>query len=266
MWTDLVGLSSDLVSYTFTVTSAVQSGSVYRFRYRAKNIHGWGPFSDNLILYAAKVPDTVTSVTVTHEGTFVKITWSLPASNGGLPILGYRVLIEEQDGDYSETVLHCDGSDMTIRANRYCLIPMSILVSPPYNLPLLDTIYATVEAFNLVGYSTPSALNAPGAVILTEPLSPPGAPYRVDSGTTDTRIQVNFDNLVSPNNGGSTIISLNLEWDRGTNTWTSLIGGTYNSLITTFTVTGLTPGSYYKFRYRASNLFGWGSYSAESTI
>lgn len=59
---------------------------------------------------------------------------------------------------------------------------------------------------------------------------------------------------------------MNLEWDKGTGDWISLIGGTYNSLLTTFTVTGLTPGHNYNFRYRAKNDFGWGPYSNIATI
>jgi hypothetical protein len=59
---------------------------------------------------------------------------------------------------------------------------------------------------------------------------------------------------------------LHLEWDRGIGVWTSLIGGSYNSLISTFIVTGLTPGQTYNFRYRALNAFGWGYYSDNSTI
>lgn len=57
-----------------------------------------------------------------------------------------------------------------------------------------------------------------------------------------------------------------MQWDLGVGTWTSLIGETYNSLSATFTVTGLTPGNVYNFRYRALNIFGWGAYSGVSSI
>lgn len=57
IWTDLIGLGSDSLLTTFTVTSSISVGDIYRFRYRAKNIHGWGPYSDALLLYAARVPD-----------------------------------------------------------------------------------------------------------------------------------------------------------------------------------------------------------------
>ena len=68
--------------------------------------------------------------------------------------------------------------------------------------------------------------------------------------------------------GGSSITSYSLEWDSGTGgaSFTSLIGETSDNIATfTYTQTGLTAGSSYKFRYRAKNIFGWGPYSNEVT-
>lgn len=89
---------------------------------------------------------------------------------------------------------------------------------------------------------------------------------RNDAGTTDTRIKVDYSLLVDPENGGSQVLTLHLEWDQGTGVWSSLIGGTSYSMHTTFTVTGLTPGNWYQFRYRAKNDFGWGIYSNPRSI
>ena len=57
IWTDLVGLSSPSLALQTTVTSSIQVGKVYQFRYRAKNSFGFGPYSDPLYLYAARVAD-----------------------------------------------------------------------------------------------------------------------------------------------------------------------------------------------------------------
>lgn len=56
IWTDLVGLSTNSTTLTYTVSSSIQIGYVYKFRYRAKNIYGWGSYSDTLSLYAASAP------------------------------------------------------------------------------------------------------------------------------------------------------------------------------------------------------------------
>ena len=37
------------------------------------------------------------------------MTWTAPG-NAAAPILAYRILIAEADGDYSEELVSCDGS------------------------------------------------------------------------------------------------------------------------------------------------------------
>ncbi len=159
-----------------TVTTSIEVGKVYLFRYRAKNAFGYGPFSDPLTLYAARVPTQIATVTITNEDTVVRISWTAPSYNGGSPLLGYRIKIQEQDGDMTETVTYCNGLDPTIRANRYCIVPMQALVSATYHLLQgHNNLFASVEAVNVVGYSTPT-VNAVGAAIKTEPHQPSAGP------------------------------------------------------------------------------------------
>lgn len=44
-WIALTGYSSDSLDRTATVSSGLTAGYPYRFRTRAKNVHGWGPYS-----------------------------------------------------------------------------------------------------------------------------------------------------------------------------------------------------------------------------
>jgi hypothetical protein len=138
---------------------------------------------------------------------------------------------------------------------------MTALRSEPYHLAQGHfNIIATVEALNVVGYGIP-ALNPVGADVKTEPHNPPRGPQRNDAGTTDTQIKVDYDMLSDPEDGGSPVLTLHLEWDQGKGVWSSLIGGTSYRKLTSFIVTGLTPGHWYNFRYRAKNDFGWGDFS-----
>lgn len=86
-------MSSDSLALTTTVTTSIQVGKVYRFRYRAKNAFGFGPYSDPLLLYASRVPTQIATVTISNEDIVVRISWSAPSYNGGSPILGYRIKI-----------------------------------------------------------------------------------------------------------------------------------------------------------------------------
>ena len=146
IWTVISGYPTNSLLQQGTVSSSITIGATYKFRYRAKNLFGWGPYSDTLDLYAASVPTTIATATTVNQDTSVLISWSLPTYNGGLPILAYRIYIEKQTtGTYAESA-SCNGADPTIRANRYCLVPMSALVSGSFNLPLGRTVKVTVES------------------------------------------------------------------------------------------------------------------------
>ena len=52
----LVGETSDYLRLWYTVTSNITKGTLYRFRYRARNDIGWGPYSNYGFILAATVP------------------------------------------------------------------------------------------------------------------------------------------------------------------------------------------------------------------
>jgi len=93
---------------------------------------------------------------------------------------------------------------------------MSVLVNSTgtLRLPLGQLIQAKVSAKNLIGFSTYSTLNTVGVLAQTEPLKP-AAPTR-SAGTSQIQLVVDYTfstNELAPTgleNGGSTIISLNL--------------------------------------------------------
>lgn len=48
-WINLVGYSSNSMLTSFTVTQGVVAGVVYNFRVQARNVYGWGPFSQTVV-------------------------------------------------------------------------------------------------------------------------------------------------------------------------------------------------------------------------
>lgn len=140
---------------------------------------------------------------------------------------------------------------------------MSVFTSAPYSLSEGDFVYFSVVAINAVGDSTASAINADNAVVMTVPEKPADA-TKV-SATTST-ITVDFDGFTVANNGGSAITSIILYWDQGSGTYVELVGESSDSLVTQFTVTGLTEGSNYSFKYAGKNIFGTGDFSDPVTF
>lgn len=76
-WLGVVGLAVDSMDLTVIVSTNVVSGDNYGFRVRAKNIFGWGPYSQVSYIQAAREPDQplapVTSIDAGNGG--VVITW-----------------------------------------------------------------------------------------------------------------------------------------------------------------------------------------------
>ena len=101
-WATLTGIAIPHVSTTYTHTAGLLAGSTYRFRYRASNKYGWGPFSDPVSILAASKPDTPLAPTTTVTDIYVKIAWILPADHSAA-VQEYEVLIQQGLGSTAFT-------------------------------------------------------------------------------------------------------------------------------------------------------------------
>lgn len=119
-------------------------------------------------MIATSVPSQPAAPTVALLGTNVAITWSEPTTNYAA-ITSYRIKIQKRVGaaltDFVEDTTLCDGSHNTVLSSRKCLIPMSALLTTPYNLLKGDAIYARVSATNSRGESVESPENAAGLTV-----------------------------------------------------------------------------------------------------
>lgn len=55
-WYHLVGYSPSSTGTSYTITSGITTGTSYLFRVRAKNIYGWGTYSDSASIKPSSVP------------------------------------------------------------------------------------------------------------------------------------------------------------------------------------------------------------------
>jgi len=264
--TDLIGSASNFTSLTHTQSAGVTAGGSYKFRYRASNKYGWGPFSDEVSILAASVPDQVAQPTTSISNTFVKISWTEPTTNSAA-ITAYDIVIKESDGStFTADTSNCDGTAAAIVLNKYCFVPMSTLRGSPFSLPFRATVAVKVRAKNAIGWGIYSSESTTAAQIQTEPVQM-AAPVR-GSGSSASQIQVDWTALVLGTDiGDSAITSYNLYWDQGTGVYVSLVGESSDSLATTFTVSsGITGGSTYNFKVRAKNKWGFGDFSSSTAI
>jgi hypothetical protein len=144
---------------------------------------------------------------------------------------------------------------------------MHALTASPFYLVYGTLVQAEVLAQNERGWSAASLPNTVGATIEVAP-SAVSTPTR-GATTGPTQIEVAWNSLSSPDDGGSAILSYHLQYDNGTNagTWYDVVGLAPASLLTDVIVsTNITSGTIYGFRVQASNIFGWGPYSQVAFI
>ncbi len=109
-WLDVIGDDLDPSLDLSTVIEFLQPATLYKFRIRAKNIYGRGPFSSEVTFQTSDVPLGTTSITMTIQNLNVKVAWDLPFANY-LPIDAYRIYVRDTTGNsYNLEDTNCDGS------------------------------------------------------------------------------------------------------------------------------------------------------------
>jgi len=129
----------------------------------------------------------------------------------------------------------------------------------PFNLAWGASVYAKVVATN--GYGDSMMSNAGnGAVIITNPDAPVDLVETVEARTPDS---ITFSWTNGAANGGSLITSYRVSYDNAVGVFQELED---NIPTTSYTATGLSFGSIYKFKVEAMNGFGYSEYSDEVSI
>jgi hypothetical protein len=189
----------------------------------------------------------------------VLVSWTAPY-NGGVAISSYTIWFLQSDGTtYSTELTNCNGNNNGIVSAASCLVPISVLRAAPFNLVWGASVSAKVSATNSAGQSLVSSAGN-GAVILTTP----GAPINLANQVSVTSgSQIGLTWAAGLDSGGSPVIDYTLSYDQGTGIFVVFISGI---TATTYTATGLTSGTTYKFYVQARNVFVTSSNSATVSI
>mmetsp|Transcript_29138 Transcript_29138/g.28204 ORF Transcript_29138/g.28204 Transcript_29138/m.28204 type:complete len:112 (+) Transcript_29138:1276-1611(+) len=96
----------------------------------------------------------------------VKISWVPPITTNGEPLTGYLIeILEFGTSNWHEDATNCLGSSSTIISQEFCIIPMSVLTTTPYDYTFDELVEVRVSAENNEGYGPASATNTVGANI-----------------------------------------------------------------------------------------------------
>ena len=221
------GGTAEDVSGTSWTHDNLTPGTLYEYRVVAENIIGRGPWSNTTSAQAPAAPASITDLTAVPGTTSIQLSWSAP-NDGGSAITGYTV-------EWKAT----GGNATTVAASGTSWEHTGVTAGTSYEY--------RVRATNAIGdgawsNSTSAQANTAPAKI-TDLAAVPGT----------TSIQLSWS---APNDGGSAITGYTVEWKAaGGNATTVAASGT------SWEHTGVTAGTSYEYRVRATNAIGDGAWS-----
>jgi titin len=207
----------------------LNNGATYSVTVSAINSVGESGDSGQEVFTPATIPNPPSSISVQRRDSGAEVSWTVPSSNGGDAINGYRVSI--RDGNNDVTTFDATESPFSIRA-----------------LNNGTTYSVTVQSINSIGDSVASESGAvTPATVPTEPLAI--TVVRQNSGA-----DVSWN--APSDDGGDPITKYRVNLSDGNDNVTSFV-----ATESPFSIRGLNNGSAYSVTVNAFNSVG---YSTES--
>jgi fibronectin type 3 domain-containing protein len=217
---------------TSYVDTSVLGGTHYYYFVKAINSIGASAGSNEANATPTSIPSAPGSLTATAGAGEVILNWTTPSSNGGLSILGYKIYRSTSSGTETLIATVNDGTQLSY---------VDTQVTPG------TTYFYKVAAFNSLGTSK---LSNEASATPTQPITPPGQPTNLVATPGVDNITLTW--TPPANNGGAPITSYQI-W-RGTTSGSETMIATTS--MTTYTDTGLTPGTTYYYYVIAVNSAG----------
>ena len=243
------------LSPSLIFSSGIIRGAMYRTRYRAQNMNGWGPLSDTSLLQAATVPNIPPAPIYypnLSSSTQIYLGFVPPSDNGGAEISGYLLfsVVDSIQSSQTPTLVY-NGSNLFWSVD-----------STTYSLVAGTTYRFTLEAVNKFGASGESQYVL--AALGTYP-NQPNAPTKLESHSTQTSITIMWSESASVYS--TPITGYIVYGDGGTGgKYSVLYDGSNIPNVLTHTFGGLTTGLAYQFALTALNINGESAQSSSVVI
>lgn len=162
---EFTGYSHGADQFTWDTSAlTLETGLIYRLKYSATNVHGEGPLSDEVMILLAVAPDSPSSLTRVDMASLaageIRVTWSLPADEGGDPVKGYLI--------YLNDVLFLDQSTKST-LNQYTFTGLNVGQLYKIGVSAVNDIGEGVQAeITELAASVPAKPSVPTLVSSTE--------------------------------------------------------------------------------------------------
>jgi titin len=228
------------VTATSTTVPGLVNGTTYYFTVAAVNGVGEGTASAEVSAVPAAMPGAPVRLTAAAGNAQVTLSWTAPASDGGLPVTGYHL--------YAGTTADFSGQS-SIATLTGTVVTVTGLANG-------TTYYFKVAAVSRAG-------EGPGTVAEAVPLTTPGAPAGLTATPGDSQATLSW---AAPASDGGAPISEYIVY-QGTSPGGETSAPVSGSPVTatSTTVTGLLKGTTYYFEVVAVNAAGQSPLSAEAS-
>jgi hypothetical protein len=206
---------------------------------RARNIYGFGEFSEIEVIIASTHPDRPNIVTTVTDGLKVLVSFDEPPANGE-PISLYTIEFYSRDGFFYQST-ECDQSLVLSMQKLNCEATFTMMRQAPFFLELGDLIEVRAKATNNIGESAFSQINVEGSLIETEPAQVSGLDFDIVTSTI-TSIDLSWNEFTTFEETGGVPI-LNYKVITTANGEETEAGLPVNS---PFVIPDLTPGHDYE--------------------
>ena len=248
-FTDLVA-STGNTDTTYSHTG-LTGGTTRHYRVSAINTVGTGAVSDvanattSMADTAPGIPTGLSATAVGHAR--IDLSWTAPSSDGGSAVTGYKIEVSSDGGTTFTDLAANTGNTGTNYSHT--------------GLAAGTTRHYRVSAINSVGTGNPSNLANATTGRQSEPPPPlatvPGAATGL-SATSAGQSRIDLSWIAPSNDGGAAVTGYRIEVSPDGQTWSDLVADT-GSTGTTYSHTGLSPGTTRYYRVLAINSVGTGN-------